>query len=110
MFLKGPLGAFGFFQEKASFVDPKPAIEIPANTISTTLAHLFKFVLLAGPPKSPGVAHHMIFSGPNTPAFRPQAATVPIGAVFLLARNFYLLEAGVRMLVFDARGSISDPW
>jgi len=46
MFLNGPLGAFGFLQEKASFVDPKAAIEKPANTTSINLAYLFKFVLL----------------------------------------------------------------
>jgi hypothetical protein len=44
MFLKGPLGAFGFLQEKASFVDPKPAIEKPAKTISINLTYLFMFV------------------------------------------------------------------
>jgi hypothetical protein len=46
MFLKGPLGAFGFLQEKASFVDPKAAIEKPAKTTSSNLAYFFKFVLL----------------------------------------------------------------
>jgi hypothetical protein len=43
MFWKGPLGAFGFLQEYASFVEPKPAIEKPANTTSINLACLFKF-------------------------------------------------------------------
>ena len=47
MFLKGPLGAFGFLQEYASFVDPNPAIERPAKTTSISLAYFFKFVPLA---------------------------------------------------------------
>jgi len=44
MFLKGPLGAFEFLQEKASFVDPKAAIEKLAKAISINLAYLFMFV------------------------------------------------------------------
>ena len=82
MFLKGPLGAFEFLQEYASFVDPKPAIEIPAKTISAIVVYFFKFVLLAGPPNAP-VLDTILFSlarrppriptmGSNGPYRRPR--------------------------------------